>query len=1000
MMNKILHSNSQTSHHVLCHLLQQVRVTCRTVFLSAVSVFAATGVAAESTQPNVDGWIEAIENNRTKLAPLEGGAQVQASQKAVYALSRDYPMLTDWILQDAEPGAYALMMANQAARVEQQLLQQFAVTELPEDSAERLQLYVKQCFERREQRLRPVLEKWAPFAFTETHSNYATFIGYTEGLSDERFERFFKPGSRLSVLNFENGSTLGSVSHLIDDPRGMLRDVDVSPDRERLLFAWKKSDNLDDYHLYEHELATAKTRQLTAGLGRADFEPVYLPDGDIIFNSTRPEQSVPCWWNEICNLYRMDGEGRYIRRLAVDQVQTFYPQVLNDGQVVYTRWDYSDRGQNYPHPLFAMKPDGRGQRAYYGGNSWFPTSLLHARAIPGSDKIMAIAAGHHTQQRGKLVMIDVKEGRDEGKGMHFVAPIREVPYERVDVAQQHGDQFRYPFPLSEDELLVSYVPDWGYQPELPDEDLTQCGNNILAKWKRKTAYADRSDYGLYWMNVKGERELLHKDDRLAIQRPVALGYRPVPQVIPEAVDYTRKTGTLYVHDVYRGVGLKGIERGEAKTIRVVRLNYRAAGIGLSHNAGEGGGSMNSTPISIGNGAWDVKEILGDVKIHADGSALFEVPADESIYLQVLNACGEVIQTTRTWDTIRPGETKSCVGCHAGADEAVPSGRTMAMQQAPQTIQPFYGPTRGFSFQTEIQPILNQNCVSCHDGSNAERMDLRGDPVHIEPSKVRSKRKWTRSYINLTGAEIHRNGDYVVADPEGGIVSWISKMSRPTVLPPYFAGAAKSPLMQMLREGHEGVELSDESYHKLAAWMDLLVPFSGTYREGHAWDSNDMKKYGYYEEKRRQQYLEEQRGIAAFVEKLKGIAPEVLSEEPAPFTRTSYDTVCERKDLKLSAAQVVNFQNEAAFVFDRMVLSVESASPVKLQLRSGTEVLHTFEFEPGEVSELWHSGGPVLRSSTVSLVADQPLKISSIRFDGVPEADLPEYQGYQPHLSAK
>ena len=72
--------------------------------------------------------------------------------------------------------------------------------------------------------------------------------------------------------------------------------------------------------------------------------------------------------------------------------------------------------------------------------------------------------------------------------------------------------------------------------------------------------------------------------------------------------------------------------------------------------------MNSTPMSIGNATWDVKRILGDADIHEDGSVLVEVPAMVSQYHQILNAKGQVIQTTRTWDTLRPGEQKSCVGC--------------------------------------------------------------------------------------------------------------------------------------------------------------------------------------------------------------------------------------------------------------------------------------------------------------------------------------------------
>ena len=276
--------------------------------------------------------------------------------------------------------------------------------------------YLQLCEQRRAIRLESVIQDWAPFSFTEGETIRNSFFGYTEGLSDARAERYFKAGARLSIFAFDEGSIYGSVRPLIEDPHGMMRDVDISFDQERLAFAWKKSDRLDDYHVYEYYLATGDTKQLTFGLGRADYEPIYLPDGDLVFVSTRPEQSVPCWKSEISNLYRMDGEGRYVRRLAIDQVHTIYPQLLTNGRLSYTRWDYSDRGQVFPHPIFSMNPDGQAQRVYYGGNSWFPTSLCRMRPIPGSHKTMAIAAGHHTHQNGKLVIIDVNEGRDEGGG--------------------------------------------------------------------------------------------------------------------------------------------------------------------------------------------------------------------------------------------------------------------------------------------------------------------------------------------------------------------------------------------------------------------------------------------------------------------------------------------------------------------------------------------------------------------------------------------------------
>ena len=207
------------------------------------------------------------------------------------------------------------------------------------------------------------------------------------------------------------------VSTLIDDPDGVIRDPAVSYDGKRILFAWKKSDREDDFHLYEMEVATREIRQLTFGLGFADYEGCYLPNGDIIFTSTRCVQIVDCWWTEVSNLYTCDADGEFLRRVSFDQVHSNYPQVLPDGRVVYTRWDYNDRGQLFPQPLFQMNSDGTGQTEYYGNNSWFPTTIAHARAIPGSDKLIAIATGHHCIQTGALIVIDAKKGSRESSGV-------------------------------------------------------------------------------------------------------------------------------------------------------------------------------------------------------------------------------------------------------------------------------------------------------------------------------------------------------------------------------------------------------------------------------------------------------------------------------------------------------------------------------------------------------------------------------------------------------
>ena len=154
-----------------------------------------------------------------------------------------------------------------------------------------------------------------------------------------------------------------------------------------------------------------------------------------------------------------DKDGKLIHRLGFDQVTTNYPTMLEDGRIIYTRWDYNDRGQTFPQPLFVMNPDGTKQTEYYGNNSWFPTVIDHAREIPGSNgKLLAILHGHHTHQRGKLAVIDRRKGTQEAEGVQLIAPVRETKAVIVDVYGQDGEQFQYPYPITDKSFLVTYEP--------------------------------------------------------------------------------------------------------------------------------------------------------------------------------------------------------------------------------------------------------------------------------------------------------------------------------------------------------------------------------------------------------------------------------------------------------------------------------------------------------------------------------------------------------------
>lgn len=404
----------------------------------------------------------------TAVAPAAAPAWIGAwlQQPDAEAFQRDHPVEADWLRQDfgaVDPGkvdapTLARMIDQLAAPPPDLRAAAAAMMESgpPAGDSRVLELYARACEARRGARLATLTSSNPEFVFVKRKIIRPSFFAYTEGQSDAQAERHFLPGSKLCRLSLENGRP--TVTDLLTSPTGVIRDPAVSWDAGHLAFAWKKSLAEDDYHLYEFDLADRSMRQVTTGGGVADYEPAYLPNGDFIFSSTRCVQTVDCWWTEVSNLYTCDPGGRFIRRLGFDQVHTVYPQVMDDGRVIYTRWDYNDRGQVFPQPLFQMNPDGTNQSEFYGNSSWFPTTIAHARGIPGTTKVLAVLCGHHTSQAGKLAIIDPAAGRQENQGVRLVSPARETKAERIDAYGQNGELFAYPFPLTGNEWIVSYSP--------------------------------------------------------------------------------------------------------------------------------------------------------------------------------------------------------------------------------------------------------------------------------------------------------------------------------------------------------------------------------------------------------------------------------------------------------------------------------------------------------------------------------------------------------------
>ena len=694
-------------------------------------------------------------------------------------------------------------------------------------------------------RRRARLAKTAAFASRWAYCRHYVMGGshyaYTEALSDARSERTYLPiGSSLCLAEYAPDG-LWKETVLLQSKDGCFRDVDVSPDGTRLLYSFKASDRGDDFHLYEMTLADRKVRQLTAGAGIADYEGCYLPDGRILFNSTRCMQIVDCWWTEVSNLYRCEADGSNIVRITYDQVHDNYPALTPDGRVFYTRWEYNGRSQMFPQPLFGMNPDGTGQRAVYGANSWFPTTILHARGVEGSPLFFGIASGHHCLQTGELMRFDPREGREEAQGAWQLAPLRKAQARRVDADGQEGRVAMYPYPVDEREVVLSHLPQG---------------------WRRskenRPLYRDhRAPFALYWTDVDGNRELLvAQRGKVPCGRPVPVRARKLPNRPSVRPDESAKTGVFAVRDVYVGDSMKGVPRGTVKSLRVVALDFRPAGIGQNANGGPGGGGLSCTPPAVGQGTWGVKRVLGEVPVAADGSVAFEAPVRTPVYFQLLDAKGRMVQTMRSWTLLQPGETASCIGCHESANLAPdfrasvrPDARRVSEAAAgSRSLPKVSGNAKGFSFLREVQPILERRCVACHSPvKNPKIPDLTRAGVDDRSSL----RRWTKSYLALTHAK--RRGDESTSwsgAPDHGMVNWISTGSVPTPLPPLTRGSRTSLLFtRKLDKGH-APGLTDAELRTLACWVDLEVPFCGDYEEANLWNADQCRRWREGVEKRR------------------------------------------------------------------------------------------------------------------------------------------------------
>lgn len=497
------------------------------------------------------------------------------------------------------------------------------------------------------------------------------------------------------------------------------------------------------------------------------YDGTYLPDGRVIAISNIGYNGVPCvnGGAAVGNMVLCDLKDKTYRRLTFDQDANWNPVIMNNGRVMYTRWEYTDLTHYYSRIVMSMNPDGTENKALFGSGSMFPNSTFDVQPLPNhASAFVGIISGHHGIARsGRLIMFDPTKARKGVEGM-----IQEIPFRNRKIE-----------PIVKDELVNGVWPQFIKPSPLNDKYFL-----VAAKWN------PQSLWGIYLVDAFDNVVCLMEKEGEGFISPILVQKKQIPPTIPDRVNLNDKQATVFIQDLYEGEGLRDVPRGTVKALRIHAYEYAYLDTESDHTA-----------QGIQSG-WDIKRLLGTVPIEEDGSAIFKIPANTPISIQPLDENGAAIQWMRSWFTGMPGEVVSCVGCHEDQNQIAIPKRVIASKIHPRELERPEGGVRSFTFDLEVQPILDRACVACHDGDKA--FDLRGGQ--------KDKLGFGISYLNLH-PYVHRQG------PEADMA----------VLLPYEYHVSTSELIRILKKGHHGVQLTEKEWGKLYNWIDYNAPDKGYFK---------------------------------------------------------------------------------------------------------------------------------------------------------------------------
>lgn len=552
---------------------------------------------------------------------------------------------------------------------------------------------------------------------------------------------------------------------------------DLHPDGKQIAFAytdigqrltWNESST---FHIFKVNADGTGLTQLTQG-PHNDFDPTWLPDGRIVFISDRRGGYGRCHPRPVpvYTLYVMNADGSGIEPLSYHETNEWQPSVDPNGLLLYTRWDYVDRGANQVHNAWVTAPDGLDARAVAGNYSTranvTPRMVMNIRAIPGTNKFVGTASPHHGQAYGSLVIVDPDIEDDDGMAQYTVLT-KDAGFPEGTVDSLRDQKYATAWPIDQDRFLVVHDPS---------------SNEAGLAGKR---------FAIYLIDRQGNKKLLYRDSNNSCLDPIPLAPRETPPVLVSSLTGKKTDPTeVILLNVYDSM-LPFPQGAEVKALRVVQVFPKSTPNTIAPRKGHGAMLYND---QNGRGS------LGTVPVEKDGSARFLLPPGKAVYFQALDADGLAIQSMRSATYTVPGTGRLvCQGCHDRRYRAPrpPAQMALALSKPASVLQPESDGSWPLSFARLVQPILDAKCASCHES---------GKTFSLSKGNWQSNGdRFYSSYANLRPYAYF----YSFNDAFG-----------PTVTTPGQFGARKSRLYPLLKSGHHDVTLTDQELRKMALWLDL------------------------------------------------------------------------------------------------------------------------------------------------------------------------------------